>query len=255
MRANVEPRQIWVVLPTFNEAENITQMLGAITAVESELQILVVDDDSPDGTGKLAEAFALSCPNVHVIHRKGERGLGTAYLAGFRHGINAGAEAILTMDCDFSHDPKVIPLLLEKLPSADLVIGSRYVPGGRIENWPRRRKILSASANSFVRTLFHIPAHDCTSGFRLYRRHLLENIPWQRVRSTGYAFLVETLYWSTHRGGAVVNEVPICFANRVHGESKLGFREALSGVANLIRLRMELPKKAETVKYFDLSAE
>jgi dolichol-phosphate mannosyltransferase len=243
MRANIEPGQIWVVLPTYNEAENVTRMLRAINAVEGELQIVVVDDGSPDGTGKLVEEVANSCAKVHLLQRQGERGLGTAYLAGFRHAIASGAEAVLTMDCDFSHDPAVIPSLIERLPSADLIIGSRYVPGGRIENWPLRRKILSASANNFVRMLFHMAAHDCTSGFRLYRRHILENIPWQRVHSTGYSFLVETLYWATHQNGMAVSEVPICFTNRVQGESKLGFREAVYGMANLLRLKRDLRRE------------
>lgn len=243
MSANIAPSQIWVVLPTYNEAENVARMLHAINAVAGELQILVVDDDSPDGTGKLVADVAQVCSQVHLLHRKGERGLGTAYLAGFRHAIESGAEAVLTMDCDFSHDPGVIPSLIEKLPAADLVIGSRYVPGGRIENWPLRRKLLSASANSFVRLLFGMPAHDCTSGFRLYRRHILENIPWQRLHSTGYSFLVETLYWATRQPGMAVSEVPICFANRVHGESKLGFREAVDGMTNLLRLKRELRRE------------
>jgi dolichol-phosphate mannosyltransferase len=244
MRVDIEPGQIWVVLPTFNEAENVTRMLRAINAVNGELQIVVVDDDSPDGTGWLVEEFAQDCSNVHVIHRQGERSLGTAYLAGFRHAIESGAQAILTMDCDFSHDPNVIPSFIEKIRSADLVIGSRYVPGGKIENWPMRRKLLSASANSFVRTLLGVPVHDCTSGFRLYRRHILENIPWHRVRSIGYSFLVETLYWATHQDGMAVSEVPICFTNRVLGESKLGLREAVQGMSNLLLLKRELRRKS-----------
>ena len=126
-------------------------MLGALTSLELNLEILVVDDDSPDGTSKLAEEFGRTISEVHVIRRLGERGLGTAYRTGFRQAIQLGADAIITMDCDFSHDPRVIPALIEKLSSADLVIGSRYVPGGRIENWPVRRKLLSAAANSFVR--------------------------------------------------------------------------------------------------------
>jgi dolichol-phosphate mannosyltransferase len=248
MSANIAPSQIWVVLPTYNEAENVTRMLRAINAVAAGLQILVVDDDSSDGTGKLVEDVAQSCVKVHLLQHKGERGLGTAYLAGFRRAIASGAEAVLTMDCDFSHDPAVIPALIEQLPAADLVIGSRYVPGGRIENWPLYRKLLSASANFFVRMLFGMPAHDCTSGFRLYRRHILENIPWQRLHSTGYSFLVETLYWAARPQGMKVSEVPICFANRTHGESKMGFREAVNGITNLLRLKIELrrgPKKGD----------
>jgi dolichol-phosphate mannosyltransferase len=246
MSGNIEPRQIWIVLPTFNEAENVIRMLQAISAVADEPQILVVDDDSPDGTGELVEGVSQNCSNVHVLHRRDERGLGTAYRAGFEHAFKSGAHAVLTMDCDFSHDPAVIPLMIENLSGADIVIGSRYVPGGRIENWPLRRKLLSASANSFVRMLFHMPAHDCTSGFRLYRREILETVPWERVRSTGYSFLVETLYWATRKNGVKVTEVPICFANRVEGESKMGMREALDGMINLLRLKRHLRKDRST---------
>jgi dolichol-phosphate mannosyltransferase len=237
-----QPRtNVWVVLPTYNEAENLPLMLRALAALGLGLHVLVVDDDSPDGTGRIAEEFARDDASVHVLRRGGVRGLGTAYLAGFRHALGAGAPAVVTMDCDFSHDPESVPDLIAAGETADLVVGSRYVAGGRIENWPLRRRLLSASANAFVRRLFHMPARDCTSGFRLYRREVLESVPWPRVRSTGYAFLVETLYWAARRQDARVREVPIRFVDRVRGRGKMGPREVLSGVTNLLKLRAELP--------------
>ncbi|MBI3909550.1 MAG: polyprenol monophosphomannose synthase [Armatimonadetes bacterium] len=231
---------VWVVLPTYNEAANLERMIAALLALELGVRVVIVDDDSPDGTGEIADRLAAARPEVRVIHRAGERGLGTAYLAGFRHALAAGATAVLTMDCDFSHDPAVVPNLAAALAGADLVIGSRYVPGGGIRNWPIHRRWLSRMANRFVRLLFHLPAADCTSGFRLYRRHLLEAIPWEHIRSSGYSFLVETLYWAARQPGTRIREVPICFTDRVRGKSKLGLREAVCGAGHLLRLRFSV---------------
>lgn len=226
----------WVILPTYNEAANLARMAQALAALALDLRVVVVDDASPDGTGGIADGLAARDPRLRVLHRNGERGLGTAYLAGFRAAIGQGAQCLLTMDCDFSHDPASIPDLLRRLAAADVVIGSRYVPGGRIEGWPRHRRLISKSANAFVHALFRLPAADCTSGFRLYRRQVVEGIPWERVRSTGYSFLVETLFWAARQDGVRIAEVPICFRDREHGTSKLGWREAAHGARNLVRL-------------------
>jgi dolichol-phosphate mannosyltransferase len=226
----------WAILPTYNEAANLPRLVEALTSLVRDLRLLVVDDASPDGTGALADALAAREPRVRVLHRVGERGLGTAYLAGFREALANGAEALLTMDCDFSHDPAAVPRLLEALPGADLVIGSRYVRGGRIEGWPAQRRFISKTANAFVHALFGLPAADCTSGFRLYRRGVVEGIPWERVRSTGYSFLVESLYWAARQGQVRIVEVPICFKDRQLGKSKLGWREAVFGARNLLQL-------------------
>lgn len=241
--------RIWAVLPTYNEAENVALLVGALLALDLDLHIVVVDDASPDGTADIAARHARQSSRVHVIRREGERGLGTAYLAGFRRAIDAGADAVLTMDCDFSHDPAVVPLLVEALDSARVVIGSRYVAGGRIENWGLYRKLLSAAANRFVRALFRLPVRDCTSGFRLYRAEVLENIPWQRVSSTGYSFLVESLYWAMREGDSRVREVPIRFVDRVRGQSKMGAREVFSGVSNLLRLRFDLFRTSDKTRW------
>ena len=233
-------RRVWVVLPTYNEAENIGPMVAALAALDLGLRVLVVDDDSPDGTARIAERLARRGAPVEVLCRRGERGLGSAYLAGFRRALRSGAGAVLTMDCDFSHDPLEIPALVAALGSAHVVVGSRYAAGGRVENWGLHRKLLSATANRFARSLFRMPAFDCTSGFRLYRREVLEAMPWARVRSTGYAFLVETLYWASRLPGVEVREVPIRFVDRFRGRGKMGAREVLGGVVNLLRLRAGL---------------
>jgi dolichol-phosphate mannosyltransferase len=231
---------VWVVLPTYNEAENLPRMVAALNALGLGLRVLVVDDDSPDGTAAAAEQLARRWPDLHVVRRVGERGLGTAYVAGFRRALQSGADAVLTMDCDFSHDPRAVPSLLGALGSADVVIGSRYVAGGRISDWSLRRRVLSASANGFVRALFRMPARDCTSGFRLYRREVLESVPWESVRSTGYAFLVESLHWAARAQGVRVREVPVHFKDRELGETKMGMSEAFDGVRKLVRLRFDL---------------
>lgn len=210
-------------------------MVEQIASLDANLRIVVVDDASPDGTGAIADSLRAKNPRVHVIHRT-ERGLGTAYLAGFKEAMAQGGEALLTMDCDFSHDPAVIPDMVKALGSADMVIGSRYVPGGRVEGWPAHRKILSRVANSFVHALFDIPATDCTSGYRLYRKDVVLGIEWENVRSTGYSFLVESLYWASRQPGIRLVEVPITFRDRTQGKSKLGWREAVHGARNLIQL-------------------
>jgi glycosyltransferase involved in cell wall biosynthesis len=234
----------WVVLPTYNEAANLARLTEALAAPGGDLRVVVVDDASPDGTGAIADALALRDSRIRVLHRVGQRGLGTAYLAGFREALAHGAGAVLTMDCDFSHDPAAVPALLQALPGAELVIGSRYVREGRIEGWPAHRRLISKSANAFVHALFGLPAADCTSGFRLYRRSVVEGIPWERVRSTGYSFLVETLYWVALQDRARIVEVPICFKDRAHGKSKLGWREAVYGARSLLGLWLAAPKRA-----------
>jgi dolichol-phosphate mannosyltransferase len=237
---------VWAILPTYNEAANLPRLAEELLKQEGRLQLVVVDDASPDGTGQLADALAAREPRVHVLHRVGERGLGTAYLAGFREALASGADALLTMDCDFSHDPAAVPRLIAALADADLVIGSRYVRGGRIEGWPAHRRLISKAANAFVHALFGLPAADCTSGYRLYRRSVVEGIPWQRVRSTGYSFLVESLFWATRPRRARLVEVPICFRDREHGASKLGWREAVHGARNLLLLWLRTRRAGST---------
>lgn len=229
-----------LILPTFNEAENLERLVAAVRALGTDLELFVVDDRSPDGTGRIADGLAEGRADLTVLHRSGTRGYGEALTEGIRAALARGAEAVLTMDCDFSHDPAALPALVRALEQADVVIGSRYVEGGEIRAWPFHRRLLSASANRFVRMLFHLPARDCTSGFRGYRRGVLESITWSELHSPGYSFLVELLYWASRRRGARIAEVPICFTERREGKSKMGLREIVWGVANLLRLRARL---------------
>lgn len=229
-----------LVLPTYNEAPNLPPLVAAIRKAVPGLRILVVDDRSPDGTGTIALGLAAGDGNLAVLSREGPRGFGGALTDGLRRALDDGAEAIVTMDGDFSHDPSEIPRLLAALDDCDLAIGSRYVAGGRIQAWSLYRRLLSAAANSFVRVLYRLPARDCTSGFRAYRRRALEGVPWPRLHSPGYSFLVEVLYWASRGGDARVREVPICFTERRAGKSKMGFRQIVAGAGNLIKLRLAL---------------
>lgn len=229
-----------LVLPTLNEAPNLPPLVAAIRQVAPDLPILVVDDRSSDGTGAIAEELAARDASVSVLHRDGPRGFGAALTAGFRRALEEGADAVLTMDGDFSHHPAEIPRLLGALDDADLVIGSRYTAGGTIEAWSLYRRLLSAAANAFVRVLYDLPSRDCTSGFRCYRRRALHAVPWDRLHSTGYSFLVEVLYWASRSPEARVREVPIRFTERRAGRSKMGWREIVAGATNLIKLRLGL---------------
>jgi len=229
------------VLPTLNEAENLAAVVARLREVAPQAQVLVVDDASTDGTAAIAEDLARADPAVRVVHRRGKKGYGESLTEGFRSALESGADVVASMDCDFSHDPSALPSLLSAIGEADLVIGSRYVAGGAIRNWGVYRTGLSATANTFVRTLFRLPVHDCTSGFRAYRRDVVEAIPWGRLHSTGYSFLVEILYWSA-RAGRRVREVPITYVDRTRGQSKMGVRQIVFGAANLIKLRLELAR-------------
>jgi dolichol-phosphate mannosyltransferase len=229
------------VLPTLNEAENLGELVARLREVAPDAQVLIVDDDSTDGTQQVADDLARAHPAVRVLHRRGKNGYGESLTDGFRAALESGATVVATMDCDFSHDPASLPSLLSAIGQADVVIGSRYVAGGSIRNWGLYRTTLSATANAFVRGLFRLPVRDCTSGFRAYRKEVLDGVPWARLHSTGYSFLVEVLYWCA-RAGHRVAEVPICYVDRTRGKSKMGVRQIVSGATNLIKLRLELER-------------
>ena len=229
-----------LVLPTYNEAENLPRLVAAIRELGLGLTLVVVDDASPDGTGRLAAELAAGRTDLTVVARQGPRGFGEALTEGFLTARALGATAVLTMDCDFSHDPRDVPRLLAALDGADMVIGSRYTAGGQLRAWPLYRRLLSAAANTFVRVLFGLPAHDCTSGFRAYRPELLDGIPWEGLHSPGYSFLVEVLYWATRKPGVRIREVPIVFSERELGKSKMGMREIVGGATSLLKLRLDL---------------
>lgn len=225
-----------IIIPTFNEAENIARLIPDLLALPAEIGVIVVDDNSPDGTGALAEGIAAQNPGrVRVIHRPAKLGLGTAYLAGYRQALALGARQIMTMDSDFSHHPRHIPAMIERAREADLVIGSRYVDGGGTLNCPFYRRALSYGANAFAKTLLGLRARDATAGFRLYRRQVLESIPLNQIRASGYSFLVEMLYL-VQRAGWRVAEVPILFEDRSAGASKISRQEIFRAVLTVLRL-------------------
>ena len=199
-----------VVIPTYNECENIGLLVDDIMALPLDIQVIVVDDNSPDGTGELVDDIASRLPALHVIHRPGKLGLGTAHIAGFRSALSMDVECILSMDADFSHHPRHIPNLVAAARQWDIVIGSRYVPEGGTVDCGLNRTLLSQGANLFARLLLGLRAHDCTAGFRCYRREVLENAPLDHIFSNGYSFLIEMLY-KCQRLGYSVSEVPIIF--------------------------------------------
>jgi dolichol-phosphate mannosyltransferase len=213
-----------VVLPTYNEKDNVVPLSEGILNASSNLEILVVDDNSPDGTGDVVSEMQASEPRLHLLRREGKLGLGTAYLAGFRYGLDRGYDYIFTMDGDRSHNPKYLSAMLQSLEHNDMVIGSRYVPGGGIENWPIHRRILSAFANFYTRALLRITTQDCTSGYRGYSREVLETVDPFEVKSSGYSFLYE-MAWRVTRSGFEIGEVPIVFEQRVAGDSKIDSSE------------------------------
>ncbi len=210
-----------IVIPTYNERENLRAIAAAIHEVFPETHILVVDDNSPDGTGEVADELAARDERIHVLHRPGKMGLGTAYVEGFRKGLAEGYELIWEMDADFSHDPRFLPAMLDAIQNgADLAIGSRYVPGGGTENWGLGRKLLSRGGGLYSRMILGVPIRDLTSGFRCYRRRVLEALDLSGIRSEGYAFQIEMAY-RTHKAGFHVVEVPILFVDRRVGQSKM----------------------------------
>jgi dolichol-phosphate mannosyltransferase len=218
--------KITVIVPTYNEAENLPKLVSIFFALPiPDLSLLVVDDNSPDGTGRIADDFARQMPGkMEVLHRPGKMGLGSAYIMGFNHCLQQGAEAIGQMDADFSHPLERLVGLACEIEKCDIVIGSRYTAGGRLdEHWPLWRKGLSAFGNAYARTLLSLPIHDCTGGFRLYRREALACMPLDRIRSNGYVFQVEMAYVA-YRMGYKFHEIPIYFADRRWGKSKMNFR-------------------------------
>lgn len=227
-----------VVIPTYNERENIEQLVGDILELGLDSQVIIVDDNSPDGTGQLADQLAMRHANVRVLHRPGKLGLGTAHIAGMEAALAAGALQILTMDADFSHHPRHIPDLLATLGTFDVAIGSRYVVGGDTLYCTAPRKALSRAANLFARIALGLQANDATAGFRGYRRAVLESIPLEDIVSNGYSFLVEMLYRCQQRGWRIA-EVPITFENRQRGASKISRAEILRAMQTVGRLGLE----------------
>ena len=221
--------RVIVVIPTYNEADNIAMITRRVREAVPSVDILVADDNSPDGTGVLADELALADNHIFVLHRAGKEGLGAAYKAGFAWAKNKGYDAVVEMDADGSHAPEELPKLLDALRDADAVLGTRYIPGGSVHNWPLHRLLLSRGGNIYIRMALGMPFRDATGGYRAYRMAVLEAINVETVASTGYSFQVE-LAWRTYKSGFRLTEVPITFTEREHGVSKMSgniFKEQL----------------------------
>ena len=227
-----------VCLPTYNERENLEAMVSALGEVlPAESRILVIDDNSPDGTGEIADRLAAERDDVEVLHRPRKEGLGPAYLAGFRRALELGADLVLEMDCDFSHDPADVPRLVAAAAEADLVLGSRYVAGGGTRDWGRLRRLISRGGSLYAQVLLGVPVRDLTGGFKCYRRAVLEAIDLDAIESKGYAFQIETTYRALRAGFRVV-EVPIVFADREVGGSKMSNAIVLEAIWKVPALRL-----------------
>jgi dolichol-phosphate mannosyltransferase len=225
-----------VVIPTYNECDNIQLLVNEILALHPPLEVIIVDDNSPDGTGDLADTLAAGHPGrVHVIHRLAKLGLGTAHVAGFKLALSQGAERVLSMDADFSHHPRHIPAMLARSQEAHLVIGSRYARGGGTRFCSWKRQALSLGANLFAKLTLGLPARDCTAGFRCYHRAVLSSTNLDDIFSNGYSFLIEMIY-RTKKQGWRVAEVPIIFEDRRHGVSKISRREIFAALYTVLRL-------------------
>jgi dolichol-phosphate mannosyltransferase len=231
-----QPRQALICLPTYQERENLGPMVEAILGAVPDVDVLVIDDNSPDGTGRLADELAANEPRVHVLHRQGKEGLGKAYLAGFAWALQRGYGLVLEMDCDFSHDPRYLPGMMAAAGAHDLVLGSRYVPGGGTVNWGVLRKIISQGGSLYARTILGLSVRDLTGGFKCFRREVLEAIDLPTVECTGYAFQIE-LTWRAVRRGFRVREVPITFVDRRVGHSKMSRRIVLEAIRKVWSIR------------------
>jgi dolichol-phosphate mannosyltransferase len=224
-----------VCVPTYNERENLERMIGELR--DKDVRVLVIDDNSPDGTGEIADRLAAELDYVEVLHRPRKEGLGPAYIAGFRRALAAGAERILEMDCDFSHDPADVPRLVAATEDADLAIGSRYARGGSVANWGLGRRFVSRGGSVYARVLLGVGVHDLTAGFKCYRREVLETIDLDAIDARGYAFQIETTY-RTLRAGFRVVEVPVRFSDREVGGSKMSRSIFLEAIWKVPALRI-----------------
>jgi dolichol-phosphate mannosyltransferase len=234
---------VWLILPTYNEAENIERIVAAalpqLAATGLDHRILVVDDGSPDGTGQIADRIAAESPSVEVLHRTSKDGIGPAYLAGFRHALAGGADLLMEMDSDFSHDPVDIPRLVAATDRADLVLGSRYVPGGGVTDWGLVRRLISRGGSLYARLLLGIPVNDLTGGFKCFRRSVLETLDLSGVGTDGYGFQIEVTYRAV-KAGFRVEEVPIVFRDRTAGTSKMSAKIAVEAFWKVPLLRFRV---------------
>ncbi len=231
-------KKILVVTPTYNEAENIELFIGEVLSKDPRIELLIVDDNSPDGTAGIIKRIQVNNPRIHLLERPGKMGLGTAYVAGFKYALARDYDAVMEMDADFSHDPKEIPAMLEKIETADLVIGSRYVGGVRVLNWPIRRLLLSYGASVYTRFVTGLPVKDTTAGFKCFRRKVLESINLEKVHSNGYAFQIE-MSFKTFKKGFTLLEHPIVFVDRRNGVSKMSRKIVYEAVFMVWKLKFQ----------------
>lgn len=232
-------RKTLIIIPTYNERENLENIVAAIHEVVPHVHILVVDDNSPDGTGDIADRMSEADERVHVLHRAGKAGLGKAYIAGFEWALAGDWERVFEMDADFSHDPKYLPAMLDAAESADMVVGSRYVDGGGTRDWGLARRIISRGGGLYARAILGVGIQDLTAGFICYRRETLEKLDLAGVTSTGYVFQIELKY-RVHRLGLTIREVPIVFPDRVAGESKMNAGIATEAITQVWKLRFRV---------------
>ena len=230
--------KILIIIPTYNELENLPKLLPDILSKNDDIQVLVVDDNSPDGTSAYIESQMKNNNRIHLIKRQSKQGLGTAYTAGFKYAIEKNYDLVFEMDADFSHDPKEIPRFIDEIQNADLVIGSRYINGVNVINWPLRRLLLSSFANLYTRVITGMPVHDATGGYKCFRRNVLESIDLDKVRSNGYAFQIE-MNFKAWKKGFRVKEIPIIFVDRVKGKSKMSKKIVREAVTMVWKLRFK----------------
>ncbi len=226
-----------VIIPTYNEADNVREIVGQILSYD-ELKVLIVDDDSPDGTGQIADQLAAATGRVQVIHRNGRLGFGSACLAGFRHGVAGGYDPIITMDADLSHDPAYLPEMLLRLQSADVVIGSRYVRGGGTANWGIVRRLISFGGSAYARMILGVKTRDLTAGFVGYRRDKLAALQLDQIKSNGYSFQIE-MKWQAIKAGYTLEEMPIVFVDRRAGKSKMSANIVWEAIFAVWRIRLQ----------------
>ena len=235
-RSREVPLKSLIAIPTYNERDNIVTLIADVLAAAPTTDILIIDDNSPDGTGQIVDDIAARNPQVHALHRPGKLGLGTAYVRGFQYAIEQGYDLVFEMDADFSHDPKYLPSFFEAAKEADLVIGSRYIAGGGVPNWAPLRRFISGGGNIFARFLLGIPVHDCTGGYRCYRVAALRTLNLDAIHAQGYAFQVEMVY-NFWKSGYRVREVPIIFLDRRVGKSKMSRRIFVEAFLWVVRAR------------------
>jgi len=233
------PAATLIIVPTYNERENLPLIVEAILEVQPTVHLLIVDDGSPDGTGDLADGLVAQDERIHVMHREGKLGLGTAYIAGFKWALERDYEFIFEMDADFSHQPKYLTDFLAAAQDADLVLGARYIAGGGTEGWTRGRELISRGGNLYARMVLWLPFHDLTGGFKCFRRRVLEAIDLDGVQSAGYAFQIELTYRAV-KAGFKIAEVPIIFPDRIRGESKMSGAIVREAMLNVVKLRFEV---------------